>query len=98
VSDEEHSDPLAAQPLRHHGAVRVRDVFLRRLLALLARGELRAEIVALVPEVVDLVLQLPPLGLVDEAASGDPDSDEDPDDERDEDRRKRHDVVAEGEH
>ena len=46
----------------------------------------------------DLPLEAVALGVVDEAAAGDPDADQDPDDEHQEDGRERRDVVAEVEH
>ena len=97
-ADEQHRDLLALEPAGNDSRVRRIGEVLQRHLAAARRLEGLLRSVALLPHVLDLAIQVRPLGVVHEPLAGEADADEDPDHERDEDGRQRRDVVAEVEH
>ena len=97
-ADDDHGDALPDKTFLREHRIRALDELLRCLLPALEVLRVRARGVDLLLEVVDSAVEPVALGIVDEPAARDPDTDQDPHHEHQEHRRERGDVVAEVEH
>ena len=97
-ADDDHGEALPGQAILREHRIRALDELLRCLLPALEVLRVRARGVDLLLELVDSAVEPVALGIVDEPAARDPDTDQDPHHEHQEHRRERGDVVAEVEH
>ena len=97
-SEHDDRDPLPVEPVLGEDRVGAGDEVGRGVLPAPEVVRVCVRGVDLLLEVGDSAVEAVPLGVVDEAATGDPDPDQDPDHEHQEHRRERGDVVAEVEH
>ena len=97
-ADDDHGEALPGKAILREHRIRALDELLRCLLPALEVVRVRVRGVDLLLELVDSAVEPVALGIVDEPAARDPDTDQDPHDEHQEHRRERGDVVAEVEH